>query len=41
LFSLASDGLKTILGALLGSLSVATEHHFRRTPSKDKKQGRA
>ena len=34
LFSFASDGLKTVLGALLGSLSVATEHYFRQTPSK-------
>ena len=40
LFSFASDGLKTVLGALLGSLSLATEHYFRQTPPRgDKKDG--
>jgi hypothetical protein len=32
LFSFASDGLKTVLGALLGSLSLATEYFFRKAP---------
>jgi len=30
LFSLASDGLKTVLGALLGSLSLAAERRLGR-----------
>ena len=38
LFSLASDGLKTVLGALLGSLSLATEHYFRQSPAKTDKK---
>lgn len=39
LFSFATDGLKTVLGALLGSLSLATEHYFRRERTSPKPSG--
>jgi len=36
LVTFSTDGLKTVVGALLGSLSVATDHHFRRSMTRAK-----